>query len=452
MMTTVPATARLVLLDPDQCEQRSLSLALTRDTYKIAETNTLEALLAHLRTDDIHLCLIRHTSALPDIAAMLQQVRRVAPATEVIVVMPDSPSTEIAAVLAAGAFDCLTSFPSTEEMMARARRALEHRALKLQYASAREHAAMSYGFDNLVGPSDLMDDVRRTIARLAPTDIAVMIVGDPGTGKDLCAHIMHHHSNRRTQPLVTVDCAVPDVVLAAELFGSDASDGHPGLIRQADGGTLFLNNLDAMPPAVQKQLLSFLLTSTLPSGDKLNVRLLSATTIAPESDAFTVVRDLTSRLNTITLALPTLAERIEDIPELSRYLLRRLARETGRSGLSLSQSALDRLVRYRWTGNIGELETTLRRAAALSTDDTIAGDAIVFLAGTAPAAGSHRAQAEPTGHANRRLSDNERELIERALVENDWNNTRTARELGIGRTTLWRKVKKYDLKPETTSG
>jgi len=259
MMTTVPATARLVLLDPDQREQRSLSLALTRDTYKITETNTLEALLAHLRTDDIHLCLIRHTPALPDIAGLLQQVRRAAPATEVIVVMPDSSSTEIAAVLAAGAFDCLTSLPSTEEMMARARRALEHRALKLQYASAREHAAMNYGFDNLIGNSDLMDDVRRTIARLASTDIAVMIVGDPGTGKDLCAHIMHHHSNRRTQPLVTVDCAVPNVVLAAELFGSDDSNGHPGLIRQADGGTLFLNNLDAMPPVVQEQLLSFLL-------------------------------------------------------------------------------------------------------------------------------------------------------------------------------------------------
>ena len=192
------------------------------------------------------------------------------------------------------------------------------------------------------------------------------------------------------------------------------------------------------------------MTSTLPSGDKLNVRLLSATTIPPESDAFTVVRDLTSRLNTITLTLPTLAERIEDIPELSRYLLRRLARETGRTGLSLEQNALDRLVRHRWTGNVGELETTLRRAAALSMDDTIAGDAIVFLTGAAPAAGSHRPQAEPAGHTNRRLSDNERELIERALVENDWNNTRTARELGIGRTTLWRKVKKYDLKPETT--
>ncbi len=451
MITPTNRTARILLLDPQQTERRSLSLAFTRDPYQMIETNTLDSAFEALRADDIHLFVIRHTDALPEPAELVRRARRIDPAVEIIAVLPEAASADVAAVLAAGAFDCLPALPSTEEMMVRSRRALEHRSLKLHTTAAREEIAMSYSFDNMVGISRTAGEIRDTMARLAPTDIPVLICGAPGTGKDLCAHILHHHSERRDHALVTVDCATPEPVLSIELFGGDT----PGLLEQADNGTLFLKNIESMPSDVQERFLQFLKNPTYATdGRQASVRLLASTTeTADELDASDRVRtDLLIRLNTFIINLPTLRERAEDIEILAEYFLRRISAESERPTLQVTRSAADRLIRYSWPGNIRELENTLRRAAALTSADTLDSDSIVFVSGGVSVTSSPPPKDERAASAgHRRLADNQRDLIERALIDNNWNFTKTAQELGIGRTTLWRKVKKYNLKSESVT-
>ncbi len=449
MITPTDHTARILLLDPEQTERRSLSLAFVRDPYQMIETNTLESALEALRARDIHLFVIRHTPALPEPAELVRRIRRLDPSVEIITVLPEADSPTVASVLAAGAFDCLPTLPATEEMIVRARRALEHRSLRLHVTSAREQVAMSYAFDNMVGISRAVSDLKETMARLAPTDIAVLISGAPGTGKDLCAHIIHHHSNRREHPMITADCATPEPVLEAELFGGST----PGLLEQADNGTLFLKNVESMPSGIQERLVEFLKDFTLEASDrKVSLRLLASTTMdAPQlAESDRVRPDLLIRLNVLTISLPTLRERAEDIEILADYFLRQIAAESGRPTLQVTRSAADRLIRYSWPGNIRELENTLRRAAALSREDTLDSDSIVFVSGGLSRERAPQPAEDDSGTSgHRRLAETQRDLIERALIENNWNYTRTAQELGIGRTTLWRKVKRYNLKAES---
>lgn len=451
MITPAIETARILLLDTTRTERRSLSLALSDDKYEIRETNSLESALDVLSGQEIQLLVVVYAGDLPAAPEVVRAARHRSPATEIMVVMAESSPEDVAATFEAGAFDCLPSMPPTEQLLARARRALEHRELKLRVSSVREQVAMNYTFDNVVGISKTMADLRETLARLAPTDIPLLITGPAGTGKDLCARVVHYHSERRREPVVPIDCATPEPVLMVELFGSRDSSERPGLIEAADGGTLLLKNIEEMPEPVQERLMAFLRTFTLgDSGRKLDIRLLSTSTVSSDQleQVASLRTDLLARLNVLTVALPALRERAEDIEMLIEYFLRRIAAETGRRMLTISRAAADRLIRHRWPGNVRELENTLRRAAALTSENTLENEDIVFVSdGTAPEA------TEDTGpdprRAHRRLDENQRELIQRALVENDWNYTRTARELGIGRTTLWRKVKKFDLSPET---
>lgn len=445
MITVRPAAARILVLDPGQTERRSLSLPLADNTLEITEVNTLDSALAVLATGQIHLVLVRHDAALPDPQELIRRVRRLDPAVEILLVLPAAPPGRIAAALEAGAFDCVAEPPSTEALLARARKAIEHRELKVRLAAVRQHVAMHYSFDNLVGVSRAAQQLREALARLAPTDIAVLITGPEGSGKELCASILHHHSGRRQRPYVVVDCTAPEPVLVPELFGSEGSD-RPGLLVQADGGTVLLRRLDRMPAAVQERLAEVLKTGVLPGRPaRLNVRWLSTSALsAGELAAAGVRRDLLAKLDTITVAVPPLRERIEDLEPLVAAMLRRIAAETGRTRLDISRAALDRLLHWPWPGNARELESCLRRAAALAGGETIDSDAVVF-AEHRPGAAEERPLAPRTNSL--RLADNQRDLIEKVLIDNNWNYTQTAQELGIGRTTLWRKVKKYNLKP-----
>ena len=449
MITTHPNTARILLLDTEQTERKSLSLAFGDSPYVFTETNTVDSALKMLAADDIHLFIITCRDSMPAANDLIRRIRLTSASVELLFIWPGAASEQVARIIDAGAFDCLPDMPPTETLMARARKALEHRELKMRLTDLREHVAMNYALDNFIGISKKTEDIKENLVRLAPTDIAVTITGPGGTGKDLCAHILHHHSDRRHAPLISVDCSAPEPILSAELFAED-SGNRVNLLTQAHDGSLLLKNIDAMPREVQERLYEFLKSFTLPGHtEKLNIRLISTTTADPDmltcSDSFH--KDLAGRLNAITINLPPLRQRAEDIEVLVEYFLRKTANETGRPRLNVTRTAADRLIHYKWPGNIRELENTVRRAAALTTGETLDEDAIVFVDGGAVAPPEKRTPAEENAHTMR-LADNQRELIEKALVQNDWNYTRTAKQLGIGRTTLWRKVKKYDLKPE----
>mgnify|MGYP006278159353 CR=1 FL=1 len=335
---------------------------------------------------------------------------------------------------------------------AAAERLLRLTRLEPELLRLRQNVAMSYGFDNIVGIAKPMRQLKNSLRRVAPTDISILLIGSAGTGKELIARTLHHHSNRRNGPFVTVDfTAPPESVVEHSLFDGLPPSESP-LLKQADGGTLFLDAVDAASPAIQTRLVEFLRTRVLTSGDsketRIDLRLIAATDRELSSlvDGGRFDRTLYSAIGQIPLEVPALVDRREDIEVLCEYFLRRLAVEDGCPAYQISREAVEKLQRHTWPGNVRELENCLRRAAALCRHDILEPADVTFVGGE-----SNRVTTidQDNGQAGgKRLDDSQRDIIVRALNENDWNYTRTAHELGIGRTTLWRKVKKYSLQEE----
>jgi transcriptional regulator with PAS, ATPase and Fis domain len=248
--------------------------------------------------------------------------------------------------------------------------------------------------------------------------------------------------------------AIPENLLESELFGQVTSSSDPaesgrrGLCEEADGGTLFLDDVENLPGPVQEKLLGMLQEREIrPLGSnetrKVDVRIIAATSsdISARVKSSQFREDLFYRLNVMPLHLPPLRERQEDIPLIAEYLLRCIAFGKQTKTLSLSGDSLELLLSHDWPGNVRELDNTLKRAAALASGSQIRADDIVFIS-----AGKRRLtfkqQHQPTSKS---LRDSQRVQIVKALEENDWNCTNTARQLGIGRTTLWRKMKQFNL-------
>jgi transcriptional regulator with PAS, ATPase and Fis domain len=292
---------------------------------------------------------------------------------------------------------------------------------------------------------------------VAASDATVLIEGESGTGKELVARAIHAESARASHPFVGINCAaLPETLLESELFGhvkgafTGAVVAKKGLFEEASQGTLFLDEIGDTPPPIQAKLLRVLqereirrVGSTSPI--RIDVRLLAATNRRLEE----LVRegrfreDFYYRLNVVALQIPPLRERREDIPLLAAHFLTRSAKRHGRPVPTLSPEAMALLFDHHWPGNVREMENAIERAVLLTETDTIfPGDLPPSLRG-APASGvSPEATLKP-----RRLEDVEREHILRTLDAHAWNQARAAEVLGIGRNTLWRKLKDYGVAP-----
>jgi DNA-binding NtrC family response regulator len=330
-----------------------------------------------------------------------------------------------------------------------------------------------------------MQRIFRLISRVAPTDSTVLIVGESGTGKELVARAIHLQSRRANGPFVPVNCgALPETLIESELFGyargafTGAQTARAGLIEEADGGTLFLDEIGEMPLITQVKLLRTLENDEVRRlGENetrlVNVRTLAATNkdLHAEVLAGRFREDLFYRLNVVTLELPPLRERREDVGLLATYFLERASRKLGRSALRFSPQAMEAIERYDYPGNVRELENAVERAATLTEGPIILPDDLppVFLAPrllprpgqgveARPAAASeaHPPRTEPAAAplgpqpAHPRdtwsLAQLEQEHIQRVLAFHRGNVTAAARQLGISRTTLWRKMRAYGIR------
>ncbi|MFH1687424.1 MAG: sigma 54-interacting transcriptional regulator [bacterium] len=331
---------------------------------------------------------------------------------------------------------------------------LERQDLRRQILDLKETVAMHYGFDQLVGVSSSIRSLRQAARRVAPTEITVLLGGPAGSGKELLARIIHHHSARCCRPFVVVDCmALPEFLLQATLFG-DESLAAQGMIPRAEGGTLFLKNVDALPISIQAGLGRFVRDLHLsgdPEGARRDVRFMASTTadLDLQVSLGQFDRGLCNGLKVVELNLPLLTERCEDIEMLVEHCLRRLAFDRGQGNYHITRAAVEKLRQYRWPGNVRELENCLQRAVAVCRERIIERGDVSFIGQTGrpePVGADDYSVASGVGGS---LDDGQREIIVRALDENNWNFTQTAQELGIGRTTLWRKVRKYRLSRES---
>ena len=307
-----------------------------------------------------------------------------------------------------------------------------------------------YHFGAMVGSSSQMQNVFELIARTARTDITILIQGESGTGKELVARAVHEESSRAEKPFVVVNCgAIPENLIESELFGhvrgafTGAVKDKKGLLEDADGGTIFLDEIGELSQTLQVKLLRFLQEGEIKSVGsnttiKLDVRVIAATNrnLLEMVEQGSFRSDLYYRLNVIPIDLPPLRERYEDIPFLTEHFLDKYAVRMRKPARKISEEAIQKLIAYHWPGNIRELENAIERAVALSTDFEIG---MIDL--------PERIQnhtRRPMNHKGRLpLKEIERQYIVDTLEYCCGNQDEAARVLGIGRTTLWRKLKEY---------
>ncbi|HEV8537307.1 MAG TPA: sigma-54 dependent transcriptional regulator [Bacteroidota bacterium] len=306
-------------------------------------------------------------------------------------------------------------------------------------------------FHGFIGQSPAMHQVLGTINKVAKTDANVLILGENGTGKELVARELHRQSNRSQEAFITVDMgALPAGLFESELFGhvkgafTDARTDRAGRFETASGGTLFLDEIANLPVALQSKLLAVLQNREVTrigsnKAKSIDIRVISATNRPlnelVEEKQFR--QDLLYRINTVEIHLPPLRERTEDISLLVQHFISQYAGKYQKSRLRVPRSTLTRLERYDWPGNVRELEHAVERAIILSEDDILHPED--FFAAT------QKKSDEATSKSGVKLHEVERAVIREALNKNGGNITQTARELGLTRTALYRRLEKYDL-------
>jgi len=360
-----------------------------------------------------------------------------------------------------GAADFVTKPFQFDALLHVVESALEQRRLKSENAYLRSQLEERYRLDGLVGRSQVMRDLFALLEMVAASASTVLITGETGTGKELAARAIHHNGARRGNRFVALNCsAIPETLLEAELFGhargafTGAVGARQGKLEQAHKGTLFLDEVGTMSPALQAKLLRVLQQREFERlGDshtvKIDVRVIAAThsDLAKMVADGTFREDLFYRLNVLPVQLPPLRDRREDIPLLVQHFIQQLASDAGRGPMTVSQEAMRRLMSYRWPGNVRQLENAVERAIAFSQ-----GRSQIDVPDLPPEV---QKQAEPAGDADAWLPDEgidferyiegiELALIKRSLERTRGNKVQAARLLNLKRTTLIEKLKRLE--------
>lgn len=385
---------------------------------------------------------------------VLSFVQEYSPTTQVIILTNYADIKTAIQTIKLGAYDFLAKPYDIEEIFNTIHRALERRELIIDKALTRKPPP------ELIGRSPTFLRTIESATRFAKSESFVLIQGASGTGKELLANLIHRRSSRSNRPFVAVNCAaIPDALLESELFGhekgafTNAYSTKQGLVEVANGGTLFLDEVGDISPSIQPKLLRFLETGEFRriGGTNLltvDVRVVSATNkdLRDEVKAGRFREDLLYRLNVVSLAVPTLRERLEDVPLLVDYFLTRKA--TSKTVKSISSEALAALQTYDWPGNVRELEHVIEGAVHLSPGEEIQeSDLLLHLPRNETKPSSHAAPS-PSVHANdgaQTLEDLEKIHIAHVLEANGYNRSRSAQILGISKKTLYLKIKKYGL-------
>jgi transcriptional regulator with PAS, ATPase and Fis domain len=301
-----------------------------------------------------------------------------------------------------------------------------------------------------------MEDIIQLIKKIAPTDITILIEGESGTGKELLARVIHKNSLRKNEAFVTVNSNLPETLLESELFGyvkgafTGAFSDKRGLFEIANSGTVFLDEVSDTSPALQTRLLRAIQEKEIRrvGGEKfikVDVRLITAS----NRNLSTLVKerkfrdDLYYRINVMPIYLPPLRERTEDIVPLAKHFIKKYAESYQKEVEGIDEELMDEFQNYHWPGNIRELEHTIERGVALATSSILDKTSILFL----PEDEKHWLPEIESETLNS-LKNNEKAQIIKTLKENKWNYSKSAEELGISRTTLWRRMKEYGLKEE----
>ena len=351
-----------------------------------------------------------------------------------------------------GAFNYLTKPVNPDELLTVMKEAIEKYELRNENISLKSELKQKYMFSNIIGKSAPMHEIFNTIRMVSKTHANILIVGESGTGKELVARAIHYDSNRAEKPFVTIDCAaIPSEIMESELFGHEkgsftgAHERKTGLLELAHSGTVFLDEIGELEINLQKKLLRFLQEREIlrvggSSRISLNVRVIAATN--KKSGGGSKGKKIQGRpfyrLNVVTVKIPPLRERVDDIPLLANHFLEQLNKIEGKLITGFEDNVIDAFFRYDWPGNVRELENVVERAYVLCPNVTIS---IKYL----PSRLINLAHEKREIFDQMNLLDTEKRLIIKALTQTGWNQSKAAVILGISRKQLMTKMKNHEI-------
>ncbi len=446
----------VLVVDDDRAHRTMLHTLLSGWGYEVNEADDGQAAIeqVHARAFDLILMDIRMIK-ISGLEA-LTEIRAFNPAIPVIIMTAYSSVETAVEALKKGAYDYLTKPLDFDELRMVMERAMDHSHLKKENRILKEALGNQFDTRNIIGGSEAMVRLLETVAQVAPSEATVLITGESGAGKELIAGAVHFNSPRKNGPFVKMNCAaITESLLESELFGHEkgaftgAHRRKEGKFEQADGGSLFLDEVSEMSLSMQVKLLRVLQEREFArvGGEdiiKVDVRVISATNkdLMQEIEPGRFREDLYYRLNVVALNVPPLRERNEDIPLLAGHFLTTFAEKNHKPIRGFSPQAMDQLLRYAWPGNVRELMNTVERAVVLSRDEYIDEEDLPFHIkdGLADAVADSPLSAPETGHS---LEEVEKGTILKTLELTGGNKSEAARRLGITRKTLHKKLKKY---------
>jgi DNA-binding NtrC family response regulator len=444
--------ATVLLVDDQVNMRRSMALVLEHHGLSVREAASAAEAMSVLGAAEIDVVVsdVRMPGA-ADGTGLLHAIKARDSEIEVILATAFGTIDQAVDAIKAGAYDYLTKPVDPDRLLITVKRAVERRALAREVRQLREHVSADH---QLIGVSRSMQAVVRQASQLAQSDSTVLITGESGSGKELVARALHQQGPRRAGKFVPINCAaLPESILESELFGhrkgafTGAATDKKGLLEEAHRGVLFLDEIGEMPPSMQVRLLRFLQGGEVRRvGDtetrRVDVRLVAAThrTLEDEVARGAFRQDFYYRINVINLRVPALRERPDDVPLLAEYFLHRFALRLRRSVTGFTPAAMERLVSYGWPGNVRELENAIERAANVASGEIITeADLPAAVTVSAPNVAEDGAEVVVPGDQ----LEAERHRLLAALERARWNQSRAAEQLGISRTTLWRKMREH---------
>ncbi len=454
----------ILVVDDEPNYQLILSELLKDEGFEIYTADSGLTALPIIQHTDIDLVISDMKMPGMDGLELLNKIKEVNRSLPVILLTAYAEVEKAVEAIHSGAFTYLAKPFSNEQLIAAVNKAIEHYGLVKEIQRLRRENNSRLGFGGMVGKNPAIQKVYQLIEKVAPTDSSVLITGESGTGKELVARAIHNLSLRKDAPFIAVNCAaLTPSLLESELFGhekgafTDAVSMRKGRFEQADGGTLFLDEIGDIPLHLQAKLLRVLQERSLErvGGNKtisVDVRIITATNkdLKEEVDKKSFREDLYYRLNVIHIHVPPLRERLDDIPALVNHFLNKNSKKLNKGRITISPDALRLLLTLPWEGNIRELENTIERAAILCNGDNIEPDDVQpDSESVLPQEWSSSLELHnfiPEGLSLAEILNGIEEKLVRQALENSGNvQIRAAEQLGITKSLLQYKMKKYNL-------
>ncbi|MCG6533497.1 MAG: sigma-54 dependent transcriptional regulator [Syntrophales bacterium LBB04] len=443
----------ILVVDDDPAHRTMLKKLISGWGYAVVDADDGEGAIREVqeRPFDLVLMDVRmiNVSGLEALAA----VKAFNPAIPIIIMTAYASVETARDALKKGASDYLTKPLDFTKLRLDMERAMEHHHLKEENRQLRESLGSQFDRGNLIGRSLAMTKLLDTVAQVAPSEATVLITGESGTGKEMIAGAIHYNSLRKEGPFVKINCAaIAETLLESELFGHEkgaftgADRRKEGKFLQAEGGSIFLDEVSEMSPGMQVKLLRVLQEREIVrvGGNEaipIDVRVVAATNreLMRDVEAGRFREDLFYRLNVVTLEVPPLRDRREDIPLIAQHYLKLFSKKNHKSITGFTPQAMDKLLKYAWPGNVRELINALERGVVLSRSAYLDEEELLLLRTIPEAVSKEEASYAP------RLEEVEREAILKTLDQAGGNKSEAARRLDITRRTLHKKLKKYGL-------